>query len=79
MNLYFEEDLEKINEIIKNSEVELILGSSLENKISDEINVPVQHISFPIWDSVILDKTYIGYKGATTLLEDIATLIRNFN
>ncbi|MBV4428069.1 nitrogenase component 1 [Clostridium tyrobutyricum] len=79
VNLYFEEDLEKINEIIKNSEVELILGSSLENKISDEINVPVQHISFPIWDSVILDKTYIGYKGATTLLEDIATLIRNFN
>lgn len=79
VDLYFEEDQGRINEIIENSEVELILGSSLEDEIAGKINVPIHHISFPIWDSVVLDKTYIGYKGAVTLLEDIATLVRNFN
>lgn len=79
VDLYFEEDQGRINEIIQNNKVELILGSSLENEIAGKINVPIHHISFPIWDSVVLDKTYIGYKGAVTLLEDIATLVRNFN
>ncbi|MCI1945368.1 nitrogenase component 1 [Clostridium luticellarii] len=80
-NLYFEEDQEKINKIIKKNEneLELILGSSMENQIADIINVPIQHISFPIWDDVILEKTYIGYRGAVTLIEDLSTAIRNFN
>ncbi|MFL0195278.1 nitrogenase component 1 [Clostridium sp. WILCCON 0269] len=79
VELYFEEDQGRINKIIENSEIELILGSSLENEIAGKINVPIHHISFPIWDSVVLDKTYMGYKGAVTLLEDIATLVRNFS
>jgi nitrogenase molybdenum-iron protein beta chain len=79
ITLNFTDDRGEINNIIKDSGVELLLGSSIENEIAYNLNIPLQHIAFPIWDSVVLDKTHIGFKGAITLLEDLGTLIRNFN
>lgn len=78
ISLYFTDDRGEINNIIKNSKIELLFGSSIENEIASKLNIPLQHISFPIWNSVVLDKTHIGFKGAITLLEDLGTLIRNF-
>lgn len=78
VEVYFTEDTGEISNIIKNSNVELLFGSSLENHISSYLDIPIQYISFPIWNKVVLDKAYIGFKGAITLLEDVSTLIRNF-
>jgi len=71
----FEEDQGRINDIIRRNGVELLLASSLEQKIAAELNIPLLPIAFPVTNAVILQKSYIGFKGAITLLEDLSSRI----
>ncbi|EHI97198.1 oxidoreductase/nitrogenase component 1 [Clostridium sp. DL-VIII] len=77
-NEYRTEDLNEIQEILKSNNVEFVLGSSLEKEISQELNVPLLVISFPEIDKVILNKSYLGLKGGINLLEDLSTVILNY-
>jgi len=74
-DINFVEDQGQINTIIRKNGPELILGSSLEQEIADELGIPLLAISFPITSTAILNKTYIGLNGAITLLEDIGNQI----
>ena len=76
--VYFIDDLGQIEDILKISNIDLIIGSSLEKRISKNLNIPLQIISFPLTDKVILNKTYVGFKGSLTLLEDLSTEILSF-
>jgi nitrogenase molybdenum-iron protein beta chain len=76
-DLYHADDLNEIQEILKDNYVELILGSSLEKDISEELTVPLQVISFPNVDKVILNKSYLGFNGGINLLEDLSTVLLN--
>ncbi|BBB89634.1 MAG TPA: nitrogenase component 1 [Methylomusa anaerophila] len=69
--VFFNEDRGRINDIIRRNDVELILGSVLEQEIAAELNVPVLQVSFPITDTAVLSKSYIGFNGAITLVEDL--------
>lgn len=71
----FTEDYGSISDLLKESEAELILGSTLEEKLSLQLNIPFTGISFPLADQLVLSKSYIGYNGAFALLEDIASSI----
>lgn len=71
----FEEDQVKINELIRKNEVELILGSSLEQEIARELHIPLVPVAFPVAGAVVLHKSYIGFNGAITLLEDVSSQI----
>lgn len=74
-NTYRTDDLNEIEEILKNSQVELILGSSLEKKVSEELDIPLKVISFPELNKVILNKSYLGFSGGINILEDLSTIL----
>ncbi|MFL0194041.1 nitrogenase component 1 [Clostridium sp. WILCCON 0269] len=60
----------------------LILGSAWENKLSEDLYAPVVYISNPIFDKLIVNKTYVGYNGGLNLIEEIYSSIlsdKNFN
>lgn len=49
----------------------LIMGSSWDKKLAAETESILVRNAIPITDIVITNKTYVGYRGALTLLEDI--------
>lgn len=77
-NVYRTDDLNEIKEILKDNQVELILGSSLEKEVSEELDIPLKVISFPELDKVILNKSYLGFNGGINILEDLSTVLMNY-
>lgn len=51
--------------------VTLLAGSSLEQEVALEIDAQHYAVSFPISDRLILNRTYAGYRGALTVVEDL--------
>ncbi|MDP4145066.1 MAG: nitrogenase component 1 [Bacillota bacterium] len=75
IEVFFTEDGTEINDIIRNSGSELIIGSSLERDIARELGIPLLAVAFPLIDKVILNKTYAGFRGAVSLIEDLSSEI----
>jgi nitrogenase molybdenum-iron protein beta chain len=73
--IVFSEDGREISEAVRAGEAQLILGSSLEGDVARELGVPFLALSFPLADRIVLDRSYAGYRGASTLLEDIGSAI----
>ncbi|ADL53171.1 nitrogenase component 1 [Clostridium cellulovorans] len=76
-NVYYAEDFDEIEDILKANDIELILGSSLEKSISEALNIPLQVVSCPEVDNIILNRSYIGFNGAINILEDLTTVLLN--
>ncbi|MDR0915717.1 MAG: nitrogen fixation protein NifK [Oscillospiraceae bacterium] len=68
--VHFEADYFKIKELLKDEPVEMLLGSSFEHELSDELNTVFFNVSFPARGKRILNRGYAGYRGSLTLLED---------
>jgi len=49
----------------------LILGSSWEKSLADEIKGILLYVSLPINHRIVVNKTYVGYDGGLSLAEDI--------
>jgi nitrogenase molybdenum-iron protein beta chain len=49
----------------------LIIGSSLEEEVALELDVQCHVMSFPVSDRLVLNRTYGGYRGCLTLVEDL--------
>ncbi len=73
----FSEDQAEISDFLRDAagEVRLILGSTLERDVAEELGVPFLAISFPLSDRILLDRACSGYRGATALLEDLGSAI----
>lgn len=71
-DVVFEVDSYKIRETLKKSYFRLILSSSMDKYVVDDLKVG-QHlsISYPTRDRMIIDRSYAGYRGGSTLIEDI--------
>jgi nitrogenase molybdenum-iron protein beta chain len=52
-----------------------VFGSSLDREFAESIKAPHLSIVYPVSNRVVLDRAYLGYSGALTLIEDIATLL----
>ena len=52
-----------------------VLGSSLDGEFAVSIDAPHLAVSYPISNRAILDRAYVGYRGALTLVEDIFGLL----
>ena len=52
-----------------------IVGSSLEKAFSTKRNAPLLGISFPVYNRIILDRGYAGYRGGLHLFEDLISVI----
>ncbi|MBI1921002.1 MAG: nitrogenase [Geobacter sp.] len=71
--VYFEIDSHKIRLLLREHTVQLILASSLEKHIAvDELNAMQVSVAFPVYDRLIVDRTYAGYRGGLALMEDVA-------
>lgn len=56
---------------------EVILGSWLEAPLAARLGVPLLQISTPLRQTLVLNRSYAGFKGALALVEDYAaTLLR---
>lgn len=77
--IFLSQDGNEINKILKNRDIELILGSSLEDKAAQKKGVVNLPISYPVYDTAIINKTYVGITGALTLTEDFITKVKEGN
>ena len=73
--ILYESDSWKIWEAVEKEKPAFILGSSLDKDTAERIGAWRLSISFPVTDRVVLDRGYAGYRGATTLIEDILSAI----
>jgi nitrogenase molybdenum-iron protein beta chain len=60
-----------IRKEIKRHDFTLLIGSSLEDEVARELGVQLNRLSFPISDQLIMNRTYAGYRGCLTLVEDL--------
>lgn len=77
--VYFTQDSREIQEILLHNDLELIMGSSLEDAAAEKKNIVNFEISYPVYSKVIANKSYAGNKGALTLIEDYLTAVKAAN
>lgn len=75
-NVYFSNDGKEIQSLLQSSNVDFILGSSLEDGIAIQKNIQNLPISYPVYHQVIANKSYAGIRGALSLTEDFLTGIK---
>ncbi len=65
-------DQYEINKVLhENDEMTLLIGSSAEYEIGCEKDVQFIQAAFPLKDRLVLNRTYVGYRGSLTFTEDI--------
>ncbi|MDR2808621.1 MAG: nitrogenase molybdenum-iron protein, alpha and beta chain [Spirochaetaceae bacterium] len=70
--LFFESDHYQIMQKLREyDQITLLVGSSLEQEIAIERNIQCHVMSFPVSDRLVLNRTYSGYRGCLTLVEDL--------
>lgn len=73
-DLIFEQDSYEIRENLRNRSFQFLLGSSLEKyPAAKEFGVSHLSISFPMYDRLIVERTYAGFRGGNILIEDITS------
>ncbi len=75
-DVYFTQDAKEIQDILAHNDVDLILGSSLENPVAEKKEIVSLEISYPVYYKTIVNKTYAGNRGALTLIEDYSTAVK---
>lgn len=53
----------------------VILGSSFELDLANDLKSPALSISYPVTNRVVLDRGYAGYEGALSLVEDLFSIL----
>ncbi len=67
----FEKDSHKIREILNNRKFQFLFASSLEKYLAEsEFHAPHLSVSYPVYDRLVVDRSYTGYRGGFALLED---------
>jgi nitrogenase molybdenum-iron protein beta chain len=68
----FEPDQYRITKALEdNEEITLLIGSTNEREIGLKKEIQCSVITYPITDRLIFNRTYAGYKGSLTLIEDL--------
>jgi nitrogenase molybdenum-iron protein beta chain len=71
-DVIFEVDSHLIREKLQNRNFMILLASSLEKHIAvEELNAMHISVAFPTFDRLIVERTYAGYRGGLSLMEDI--------
>lgn len=65
-------DIEEAYDAIRQSETAFLFGSSFEQELADELEIPLLRFDFPVFDRICLTKRpYVGAEGTLCLLEDL--------
>ena len=75
-NIYITSDEKDIEDIIKRSHAEVVIGSSLEKKIADKNNVSLLEFSYPVYHKSILNQTTVGVRGAVEFVSKYITTVK---
>jgi len=82
-DVVFSTDGHEVHESIRQTDYcgsPLILGSIFEKKLTEELGGNFLAISVPLQERLVLSRSYVGYRGGLTLLEDIyGYVLRQFN
>ena len=66
------QDIEETYDEVRRSETAFLFGSSFEQELADELEIPLLRFDFPVFDRICLTKRpYIGAEGTLCLLEDL--------
>jgi nitrogenase molybdenum-iron protein beta chain len=75
----FEEDgyciQQKIRQTDFTDQVPIVFGTTWEGEIAKELNAVLVEIGHPSTDEVVLSRSYVGYRGALSLLERTFTTV----
>jgi nitrogenase molybdenum-iron protein beta chain len=75
----FEEDGFRIHNRIlqmdRSHHIPILFGTTWEYALAKQINSSLVEIGYPSTDEVVLSSSYVGYRGALTLLEKIYTAV----
>lgn len=74
-NVIFESDGARIGNMLLDGDIELVLGSSIEELTAKVKHIPFVPVSFPVSGRVVLRKGFTGYTGALMLLEELGNAI----
>lgn len=70
--VYFASDQYDIEKLLaKNDEITLLIGSTNEREIGSRKGCQCSVLSYPITDKLVFNRTYGGYRGCLTLVEDL--------
>lgn len=69
--LFLTDQYEVTKALEDNEEITLLVGSSNEREIGMRKDIQCCVVSFPILDRLIFNRTYAGYRGSLTLIEDL--------
>jgi nitrogenase molybdenum-iron protein beta chain len=71
-NIVFETDQWKIQKELESHEaITLLVGSTNEREFAMQRGIQCNVISYPITDRLIFNRTYAGYRGSLTFVEDL--------
>jgi nitrogenase molybdenum-iron protein beta chain len=71
-DVFFFSDYYDIRKKIKEYEgITLLIGSSLEREVALELGIQCHVMTFPMTDILVLNRTYAGYRGGLTIVEDL--------
>jgi nitrogenase molybdenum-iron protein beta chain len=71
-DVFFFSDYSDIRKKIREYDgITLLIGSSLEREVAMELGIQCHVMSFPVTDLLVLNKTYAGYRGGLTIVEDL--------
>ncbi|MDR2198024.1 MAG: nitrogenase [Deltaproteobacteria bacterium] len=69
----FEYDSHRVRLALREEPLQVILGSSLEKYIAQkESEAHHLSVSFPVYDRLVVDRSYAGFRGGINLLEDMS-------
>ncbi|BBB89638.1 MAG TPA: nitrogenase component 1 [Methylomusa anaerophila] len=69
----FEIDSHKIRLLLRNYTVQIVFASSMERYIAEKElgGALFLSVGFPAYDRLIVDRSYVGYRGGLNLMEDL--------
>lgn len=75
----YAEDGHAIERIIKNTDfqnrIPIIFGTSWDRDLAKELTGYIMEISLPVSNEIVIDRSYVGYRGALTFLERLYTIV----
>ena len=74
--IYITSDEKDIEDIVRQSKAELILGSSLEKHIAGKLGLPLIEVSYPIYDKEISNYQTAGVRGIANFVSEYISVIK---
>jgi nitrogenase molybdenum-iron protein beta chain len=71
-SVYFEGDQFEIENILRNyPQISLLIAGSYDRYIAEELDAQFIPAVFPLSERTVLNRTYYGYRGSLSFIEDI--------